>query len=221
MTYENTFKVSFVASILIHGFLLYQLPHLDTSRLNKSLQEIEVTYYKFQMLKLKSEDTKVTLAKNIIKRSPMLIKKDNLPSPASRDAASFFKRFQMAQKNQAFIKQLHPQKRISVPELKSENKIKNPKYNNYYQTVRDKIRRRAYDNYLRYETGEVYLVFVVLRDGSLKDARIVEEKTRAVDYLKEVAIGSVKEASPYPAFPEGLSYPELSFNVIISFEISD
>lgn len=221
MAYENTFKFSIIASFLIHGFLLSQLPHLDTSRLNSPLQEIEVTYYKLQMLKLRSDDPGVTLAKSTIKRSPLAIKKEDLPSPISKDAASFLKKLQLNKGNQTVIKQIHPQKKITLPEVKSENKIKNPKYNNYYQTVREKIRRHAYDNYLRYETGEVYLVFVVLKDGSLKEAKIVEEKSSAANYLKEVALKSVSEASPYPVFPEGLSYPELSFNVIISFEISE
>jgi len=34
-----------------------------------------------------------------------------------------------------------------------------------------------------------------------------------------VAEKSIFDASPFPAFPKDLDYPELSFNVIISFQI--
>lgn len=222
MLYENTLKLTLGVSIIIHSFLLIQLSRLNTSGFNKSLQKIEVSYYKIKALKIKAKDMpNNNLAKKYIFKDQISIKKEDLPSPVANDAKEMFKRIEPTQKSQAAIKQFLSQKRISMPEVKSEAKIKNPKYNNYYQVVRDKIRRRAYDNYLRYDTGEVYMVFVVLKNGALKDARIIDEKSRAGSYLKEVAIRSIKEASPYPNFPEGLSYPELSFNVIISFEISD
>ncbi len=223
MPYENSFKISLIFSLLIHGFLLYKLPHFDTSSLDKSLQQIEVNYYKLQMLKLKTDEVKSDFTKKPISENFKLIKKEDLPSPANKfkNAPSFLKEFQSAPKKQTVIKPLHLQKKISLPEVKSEKRIKNPKYNSYYEAVRDKIRKCAYDNYNRYETGEVYLVFVVNNDGSLKDAKIVEEKTQAAGYLKEVALQSLKDASPYPVFPDGLAYPELSFNVIISFEISE
>ncbi|MDP2938859.1 MAG: hypothetical protein Q8O13_02095 [Candidatus Omnitrophota bacterium] len=219
MPQENVFRFSLIVSVIIHAFFLYKLPHLNTSSLNKSLQEIEVTYYKLQMLKLKTEDSRVAFKKPQ-EEKVTLLKKENPPSPLLKEAESFFKKNQSVQKNPMSVKQFSSLKRISVPEVKSDNKIKNPKYNNYYQVIREKVRRYAYGNYTRYETGEVYLVFVVLRDGSLKDVRLIEEKTKANSYLKEIALKSIKDASPYPSFPEGLSYPELSFNVIISFEIS-
>ncbi len=221
MLSENVFKFSLIASLIIHGVVLYRLPAINMSSLNKSLQEVEVTYYKLQMLKIKTEDVKPVMKKTAIKQNLALVKKENPPSPVSRDMAAFFKKVQSPPRNQTSIKQIHPQKKVSLPEFKSDSKISNPKYNNYYQIVRDKIRKCAYDNYQHYETGEVYLVFVVLGDGSLKDAKIIEEKTRAERYLREIALESIKDASPYPRFPDELAYPELTFNVIISFEISE
>ncbi|MDD5724871.1 MAG: hypothetical protein PHX28_01815, partial [Candidatus Omnitrophica bacterium] len=60
---------------------------------------------------------------------------------------------------------------------------------------------------------------VVSSDGSLKDARLVEDKTTVNGYLQNVALRSVSEASPFPRFPKELDYSQLSFNIIISFEI--
>ena len=58
-------------------------------------------------------------------------------------------------------------------------------------------------------------------DGSLKEIKIINNKTVANDYLRNVGLRSIKESSPFPAFPFDLKYPELSFNIVISFEIHD
>ncbi|MFY9402732.1 MAG: TonB family protein [Candidatus Omnitrophota bacterium] len=107
---------------------------------------------------------------------------------------------------------------IKMPAIEPA-KIDNPSYISYYQTVREKIRRSAYRNYAKNETGEVYLVFIISNDGVLKQARLVEEKSSKSLYLKNVALSSIKDASPFPNFPKELDYEELSFNVAISFEL--
>lgn len=109
-------------------------------------------------------------------------------------------------------------KKITLPAV-GIGKINSPSYLSYYQIVREKIRRAAYRNYNRNETGEVYITFVVSSEGYLKDVRLVEDKSLASTYLKEVASSSVTAASPFPNFPKELDYSQLSFNVVISFEI--
>ena len=109
-------------------------------------------------------------------------------------------------------------KKISLPAIEMA-KIDNPNYISYYQIVREKIRRSAYQNYTHNETGEVYVSFIISNDGDIKDVRLAEEKTTANDYLKNIALRSIRDASPFPNFPKELDYPQLSFNIIISFEI--
>ncbi|MDD5282186.1 MAG: TonB C-terminal domain-containing protein [Candidatus Omnitrophica bacterium] len=109
-------------------------------------------------------------------------------------------------------------KKITLPEIEMA-RINNPSYISYYQIVREKIRRSAYQNYTHNETGEVYISFVISNDGYIKDVHLIEAKTSASDYLKGIASRSVKDASPFPNFPKELDYPRLSFNIIISFEI--
>jgi TonB family protein len=109
-------------------------------------------------------------------------------------------------------------KKITLPPVDMQ-KIDNPSYISYYQIVREKIRRSAYQNYSRSDTGEVYITFVVLSDGTLKNARLVEDRSSVNSYLRSIALSSVKGADPFPDFPKELDYPELSFNVVISFEI--
>jgi TonB family protein len=109
-------------------------------------------------------------------------------------------------------------RKITLPALQMA-KIDNPSYISYYQIVREKIRRSAYQNYTHNATGEVYVSFIISNDGYIKDVRLVEEKTAADDYLKNIALRSIRDASPFPNFPKELDYPQLSFNIIISFEI--
>jgi len=109
-------------------------------------------------------------------------------------------------------------KKITLPQIEMA-KIDNPSYISYYQIVREKIRRSAYQNYTHNETGEVYVSFIISNDGYIKDVRLVEEKTTVNDYLKNIALRSIRDASPFPNFPKELDYPQLSFNIIISFEI--
>lgn len=111
-------------------------------------------------------------------------------------------------------------KAVSVPVLQSE-KINNPNYANYYSLVRARIKQRAYFNYSDNYTGEVYLTFVLSSDGTLKELQILENRTTAQQFLRTVGLKSVKEAAPFPPFPKELRYPELTFNVVISFQMKD
>jgi hypothetical protein len=107
----------------------------------------------------------------------------------------------------------------SVMDNKEINRISSPSYISYYQIIREKIRRCAYQSYTRQDAGEVYMSFVIASNGELNNLKVVDERSVHNDYLRSIALQSVKEASPYPAFPQDLEYPQLSFNVIISFEI--
>ena len=111
-------------------------------------------------------------------------------------------------------------KKISLPAIDMDKtKVNNPSYISYYQLVREKIRRSAYQNYIRTETGETYVSFIISREGSLEDVHVVEGRSTPSDYLQNTALKSIKESSPFPAFPKDLDYPRLSFNVVISFEV--
>jgi len=109
-------------------------------------------------------------------------------------------------------------KKVSLPQVDID-KINNPSYVSYYQVVREKIRRCAYRNYGSSDMGEVYISFIVSSAGYLEQARLIDEKSSANDYLRGIALRSVNDASPFPKFPPELDYSQLSFNVIISFEI--
>ena len=57
--------------------------------------------------------------------------------------------------------------------------------------------------------------------GELQRVKVIENETKANDFLRAVGIRSIKESGPFPPFPKELRYPELTFNVVISFELGD
>ena len=61
--------------------------------------------------------------------------------------------------------------------------------------------------------------FVILKNGQLQELRLVEEKSVLSPYLRETALRSIRDASGFPAFPKELDYPQLSFNLAITFEV--
>ncbi|OGX25927.1 MAG: hypothetical protein A2787_08285 [Omnitrophica WOR_2 bacterium RIFCSPHIGHO2_01_FULL_48_9] len=114
---------------------------------------------------------------------------------------------------------------ISVPLFESE-KISNQRYLSYYSGIRAKILERAgfYENDIElmnnpeFQKGKVYLTFVLSSDGSLKQIQVIGDKTTANAYVQQIGLNIIKEASPFAAFPGNFNYPEISFNMEISFE---
>lgn len=216
-----SFKWCLGISLVIHAIILAALPALPAYRLNRSLKKLEITYYQLQHLsdglQPKPSDLRISRKRDI--REELGRMKKVLPVPAPQSQESSIRKTEVEQKP-ITVKQAALKKRITLPPVKSE-KMKNPVYNNYYQIVREKIRSRAYNLYSQFETGDVYLTFVVTSDGRLKEVKLIEEKSPAGGYLKEIAIRSIRDSSPFPAFPGSLQFPELSFNVVISFEVND
>ena len=110
--------------------------------------------------------------------------------------------------------------KVSIRPIKSE-KINNPVYAAYSEMVRDRIKEKAGENYDRIERGTVYLTFLLDEHGELKAAQIIQEKTNASEHLQEIAIKSLREASPFPAFFKGMTLSEFPFNIEIQYQVSD
>jgi len=209
--------VTFIISLLVHGIILSQSPNLNPFSPAPKEQKIEVRYIKEnpQVGALQPKASpKPGLQRQFLNSDPFL-KLDSKIVTGSRIPPPYvqFTKPTFGSPDLTAIK-----KKIFLPPIDMA-KIDNPSYINYYQIVREKIRRSAYQNFTRNETGEVYISFIISNDGLIKDVRLVGEKTSANDYLKDIALRSVNDASPFPNFPKELDYPQLSFNIIISFEI--
>lgn len=91
-------------------------------------------------------------------------------------------------------------------------------YINYHQLLREKIRRALKENYANYSgEGDVLVEFVLNSDGSLAGWRIDDKNLTEDGKLIDIAVRSLREAAPFPAFPKALTLSHASFNVTVSF----
>ncbi len=221
---DRIFQITFLISLITHGVLLFQNPHLNLFSVNNKEQKIEISYVKNQP-EIKKDTRAAFLKKDLYLKLPSKITAEKSAPPPFIDKENIFSKSKeiISQKHAfnkpAFIKPdiIAIKKKITLPAVDMD-KINNPSYISYYQIVREKIRRAAYQNYARDETGEVYLSFIISSDGYLKEVRLVQERSSSSQYLKEIALSSVRNAAPFTSFPKELDYDQLSFNVIVSFE---
>lgn len=234
MQTNKILRLTFFISLLTHGAAILHASSLNPFCPAPKKQDLEVRYIpQNRQIKLPSKaySNKPALPGLTSKTEPFLkldsqITAENKNIPAYANLNNPLELEKLLPKKTAGIPKpvftsspmVAIKKKISLPPIEMA-KINNPNYINYYQIVREKIRRCAYQNYTHNETGEVYVSFVISNDGNINDARLVEEKTAASSYLKDISLKSIKNASPFPDFPKELDYSQLSFNIIISFEI--
>jgi protein TonB len=232
---EKIFNIALGTSLLIHLTILAQNPNLILlSNQPRKNTRMEIVYLKKAP---EPEPGPQSQSKPQYKKPPEMSKDDvflklsdkikitagkvsigsDVPKP-SRDN-SFIKELAFNKPSIAIKPDIIVMERkITLPPIEAD-KINSPTYISYYQIVREKIRRAAYQNYAHTETGEVYASFVISASGELMENRLIEEKSSPSQYLKAISLKSIKDASPFPAFPKELDYPKLSFNVIISYTI--
>ncbi len=217
---EDLVYLALIISLFVHlsfggGSLLIK----EETKTVVKKKKMEVQYKSFKgesQPKLKKEKAldkqvkqeKVTLTDSL---SSVALVKEHIEKP---DALRVYER--IPEKVKSF--NIAAKKTVSVPILQSE-KINNPNYANYYSLVRARIKQRAYFNYSDNYIGEVYLTFILTSDGALKELQILENRTTGGSFLRTIGLKSVKEAAPFPPFPKELRYPELTFNVVISFQV--
>ncbi len=91
-------------------------------------------------------------------------------------------------------------------------------YINYFQLIRDMIRQRLKTNYRNlYKEGDVNLNFILYSTGSLASVKIDSGSTPD-STLVDIATRSIKEVSPFPAFPKAINLPSMSFDLKVSFK---
>lgn len=206
---DKSLTVALLISAIFHLAIILPLPYFNQSLVKKSPYAIKITYLAAEEIALKDVRRKAKPPAAIQHKAPKKevaakAKEDLKPKPLD-DLTHL-------------AKPTPEHLAIEIPpELPKE---KEALYLNYYQSIREKIRKIVLNNYPRYiACGEVCLYFVLTSNGELKEIRVVEERSSQNRLLKEIAERSVYQASPFLAFPKDLNQPQLSFNVIISFEL--
>jgi protein TonB len=222
---ERVFQIALLISLITHGVILFQNPNFHPFPAQKKEEKLEVSYIKKPQETKTDPKTKAPAKKEpFLKLSSKITAEKRIPPPFIDKESIFKGRNALKQQDAGFPKPafIKPdiiaiKKKITLPPI-DMNKINNPSYISYYQVVREKIKRAAYQNYTGREEGEVTISFVISDDGYLKDLRLIEDKSSPSPYLREIALRSLKDASPFPNFPKELSYPRLSFNLTVTFE---
>lgn len=92
----------------------------------------------------------------------------------------------------------------------------------YYSTVRKIIKNKVYQLYAQADEGEVVIVFKLNNKGIMSQLSIVEERTKATPYLRNLVLTSAQSIGRFPKFPKALSdYNELDFNIVVNFKIKE
>jgi len=210
---KNYWNISLALSVIIHTFIFTATPKIIFNKLmldtDKDIKEIEIV-----MTKITSKEAPTN--KNL---NDTLLKY-HTPPPYLDDL--FIKKEFIDKKNDLALDKPvildNNLKNIIFSKLPEEKELKkNPAYMDYYHLIREKIRANAYRNYNLDETGEVFLTFIILKNGQLLSLYLNEY---SIDNKELIAISlkSIKDAAPFPPFPKTLNYPKLQFNVSIHFK---
>lgn len=221
LTSDKIFQAALMVSILFHCSVLVRYPNLlwrkHITKSNK--KEIKVAYIKelpqvknLQRPLLQNDNVKVNLNDKNIQIPPPFL--DNAKNNLLENSIANLSKPVISKPDVLALK-----KRITMPEIDIDKQMRNPSYMGYYQLIREKIRKSAYYNYSHSQTGEVYVTFLITKDGNLKEVKFIESKSTQSEYLKNISMNSVRQAAPFPAFPKELAFEQLSFNVVISFEV--
>jgi len=215
MFLDKSLKIALLISTLFHVTVFLPLPYFKDSPHKETSPALKITY----LMPEKASVKKVALAKKPTAK---------VEQPASPKTASWQRRETNIIKTQdKLVKKILNAPKPVKQDLKIEIPPELPKekealYLDYYQSIREKIRKFVLENYPSYiACGEVCLYFILSSDGQLKQIKILPERSSPNRALKEVANKSIHQAAPFLPFPKELNQPQLSFNVIISFELEN
>jgi outer membrane biosynthesis protein TonB len=222
---NRSFKIAFSISILFHLVFLF-LPGFKLLGAKSKNSQISVKYLKLA-LSLQKEAPRpkpkmiFPVIKPVLKEEPL--KKAELPKVNKEEKAGEAQKIEKpapAETEQAkanLPSEAKKQETVAIPKEVSTQEV--PHYLDYYSIIRLQIRAKLSRSYQHFVAmGDVYLFFCLDREGRLLEAKVIDEKSNANNYLKKVALQSLLDAAPFPRFPEGLTLSQVTFSVIISFE---
>lgn len=216
------FRYAIIVSIALHSGLIIQFSFWHPKIIPATFPKVEINYInvKFQAASTPEAAKSQRMIKAVHKHEKVLMPDPKTDIPSVKDLSKLNGEKLFTDKKPLQLPEAQMKHSVSIPVFKVE-KINNPFYQNYYQSIRSVIRERAYANYSELGSGEVYLTFVILSDGRLKIVKLIPEKTTANDHLQKISLKSIQESNPFPPFPKDLTYPELTFNIVIAFELEN
>ncbi len=224
---DKIFGFSILLSVFVHMLLLldfsFYVPQINNPKLvyipskkkikpmPSYIDEIMAFNDKKELPDSVPKDVKIGMGKTRLPESLPPENKINKLRPKERSISGKFHR-QVKDITEEAFKQM-----INIENIPPDPSIR-AYYLNYYQSIRMRIRQIAYKKYRQnMPQGDVFLSFSLERSGKLISAFVDRGRSSADYELCELALDSLREASPFDPFPKELIQEELSFNVIVSF----
>jgi len=92
-------------------------------------------------------------------------------------------------------------------------------YIQYYELIREKIKKLVARNYrASRKEGAVEVAFVLDKKGALKNVSVDDANSAPCEALRETALKSIKQCSPFPPPPEALGKRDITFSLAIIFK---
>ncbi len=217
MTENRHFKFALIVSLLAHSVFFTSIPHIYFPSKKPEPDRIKVSYYKIKEKPKEKENQRPRRPRPLVKKLPEIKKEEIL----NKDITPQQKKHKEPVKRTGVAGEASKEKSFARMIKEERDESKKATYISYYRAIREKIRLHADKNYphnKRTAQGEVFLSFIVASNGQLLQVMVVDEKSSADRTLRNMAIHSIRDASPFPSFPEGMDQYQITFNVIISFE---
>jgi hypothetical protein len=206
-----------IVSLCAHLFFFFPWSSLKSRTVRKSFSDIEISY--FEIKPALSEE---------IKETKIIAKDNTLPRESIQEKTFITEEVRPAEKKEEVVIPKKEEKEISPTLTKEEQMVardfaalsKEPVFLDYYRAIREKIKIAANRRKpIFFKPGEIYVFFVLDSRGDLKRLKVIDSKSSPNPVLRESALGSVEDSSPFPPFPQGLKREQIAFNIIIAFEV--
>ena len=207
MSSDAHFKICIILSTFIHLTLLHSWSFMSfMQRPEMPSQRIELTYFQEGPVKdLVIKDIKPIVSSKTPKASTPLM-------------AETYKKVEIdLMPEDSTSPQVEESKAVEFTDSASDD---GGVLENYYLRVREKIKSALEKNGKQFtKEGEVYVKFVVSRNGDLRDLALYKTSTKDISSLEAIAIKSIKEASPFAVFDGEIDKKELPFKIPIRFTL--
>lgn len=226
LTEDKVFKLAFVISIIIHSFLIlpWRMLPLKEKKVDKDSKKLNIVYRPMQFKKRLPKKKAQIKTDSLVKKGAFL-KGNSQPKRKVSDNKSKpkvikvdkEKKEAILEKNEKFASRDEQMIPLGIEQVPAKQQ---PAFIEYYRFIRDKIEVVAQSNRPEhFKEGKVNIIFKLNSEGKLLDMIINEEESSPDEVLRFTAMESIRRASPFPPFPEGLTAKKLEFRITIEFHI--
>jgi len=231
MNSDKTFLKCLVVSLTVHLFFFCGVPAIRRATRRPSRKvPIEITYLMPVTAKAKLGKTN-KVSKAVLKKQPLVKKTDKVSKP-EKDTVSVAKRAKTVKSRKEETKLVKPeelsksqkeQHHEKAHEIDLDKLSASDEFVDYYEAITAKIKSVVIyppEASSRGLEGAARLRFSIDLTGELIAVKLVNSaQNNALDWA---ALKSIKEASPFPPFPEELKskFKHLSFNTKVTFQLN-